>query len=246
FDEGQMKVGRRLAVKLLNASKFALGFPEAEPGPVTEPVDQALLARLAAVVDEATAAFEAYDYTRALERTESFFWSFCDDYIELVKGRAYGEDAVAAASANRALRIALDALLRLFAPVLPFVTEEVWSWWQEGSVHVQAWPTSAPLREASGREAYDRGSQPLDALDIAAAVLERVRGEKSRAKTSMKTPVLALHAVGTAQELALLSQVEADLRNACLIRSLTTEESGDAFDVPRIELGDPPPKVARS
>ena len=246
FDEGQMKVGRRLAVKLLNASKFALGFPEAEPGPVTEPVDQALLARLAAVVDEVTAAFEAYDYTRALERTESFFWSFCDDYIELVKGRAYGEDAVAAASANRALRMSLDVLLRLFAPVLPFATEEVWSWWQDGSVHAQAWPTSAPLREASGREAYDRSNQPLDALDIAAAVLERVRGEKSRAKTSMKTPVLALHAVGTAQELALLGQVEADLRNACLIESLTTEESGAAFDAVRIELGDPPPKVARS
>ncbi len=240
FDEGQMKVGRRLAVKLLNASKFALGFPEAEPGPVTEPVDQALLARLAAVVDEATAAFEAYDYTRALERTESFFWSFCDDYIELVKGRAYGEDAAAAASANRALRIALDALLRLFAPVLPFVTEEVWSWWQEGSVHAQAWPASAPLREAGGEV------PAADCLGVAGTVLERVRGEKSRAKTSMKTPVLALHAVGTAQDLALLAQVEADLRNACLIESLTTQETGGAFEVSRIELGEAPPKVARS
>ncbi|TAL21777.1 MAG: valine--tRNA ligase, partial [Frankiales bacterium] len=237
FDEGQMKVGRRLAVKLLNASKFALGFPEAAAGPVTEPVDRALLARLAAVVEEATTAFDGYDYTRALERTESFFWSFCDDYIELVKGRAYGEDAAAAASANRALRLALDTLLRLFAPFLPFVTEEVWSWWKEGSVHAQPWPDAAEVRAAAGA-----APDGLDPLDLAAVVLERVRGEKSRAKVSMKTPVLALHATGSAEELAVLAQVETDLRNSCLIESLTTEDGDAGFEVTRIELGDPPPK----
>ncbi len=237
FDEGQMKVGRRLAVKLLNASKFALGFPEADAGEVTEPVDQALLARLAAVVDEATTAFDSYDYTRALERTESFFWSFCDDYIELVKGRAYGEDAAAAASANRALRLALDTLLRLFAPVLPFVTEEVWSWWKEGSVHAQPWPDAAEVRAAAGPT-----NGGIDPLDLAATVLERVRGEKSRAKVSMKTPVLVLHATGSAAELATLAQVETDLRNSCLIEELTTESADGGFAVARIELGDPPPK----
>jgi valyl-tRNA synthetase len=238
FDEGQMKVGRRLAVKLLNASKFALGFPEASSGPVTEPVDQALLTRLADVVDEATKAFEAYDYTRALERTEDFFWSFCDDYIELVKGRAYGEGPEAD-SANRALRLALDVLLRLFAPVLPFATEEVWSWWKQGSVHVQEWPSAAPLREAAGER------RALDPLEYAAKVLERVRGEKSRAKTSMKTPVLVLHATGTPHELDVLAGLEQDLRNACLIEQLTTEETSEPFEVVRIELGEAPPKQAR-
>ena len=245
FDEGQMKVGRRLAVKLLNASKFAVAFPVAGAGPVTEAVDRALLGRLADVVDEAGAAFEAYDYTRALERTEAFFWSFCDDYIELVKGRAYAEGP-AADSANRALRLSLDVLLRLFAPVLPFVTEEVWSWWKDGSVHAQAWPTSAPLREASGTQPTARNERPLDALDVAATVLERVRGAKSRAKTSMKTPVLELHAVGTAVELDLLALVAEDLRNACLIQSLTTEESTDTFDAVRIELGEAPPKQPKA
>ncbi|CAN5126247.1 valine--tRNA ligase [soil metagenome] len=244
FDEGQMKVGRRLAVKLLNASKFALSFPEAPAGPVTEPVDRALLGRLADVVDEATSAFEAYDYTRALERTEAFFWSYCDDYIELVKGRAYSEGPQAD-SANRALRMSLDVLLRLFAPVLPFATEEVWSWWQDGSVHAQSWPTSAPLREASGTQPLARNDRPLDALDVAGTVLERVRGAKSRAKTSMKTPVVELHAVGGAFELALLASVADDLRNSCLIESLTTQESGESFDAVRIELGEAPPKQAR-
>jgi valyl-tRNA synthetase len=242
FDEGQMKVGRRLAVKLLNASKFALSFPEADAGPVTEPLDRALLGRLADVVDEATVAFEASDYTRALERTEAFFWSYCDDYIELVKGRAYGADVAAAASASRALRMSLDVLLRLFAPVLPFATEEVWSWWRDGSVHRQPWPTSPPLRVAGGTQASARGERPQDVLDVAAVVLERVRGEKSRAKTSMKTPVLALHATGFPDALARLDQVAEDLRNACLIDALTSEATDGPFAVATIELGEAPPK----
>ncbi len=95
FEEGQMKIGRRLATKLLNASRFALNLG---PDPrdansatmPTSPLDRALLAGLAGLVDEATASFEQFDYARALERTESFFWPFCDDYLELVKNRAYG------------------------------------------------------------------------------------------------------------------------------------------------------------
>jgi valyl-tRNA synthetase len=246
-----MKVGRRLAVKLLNASKFALAFgevdgPEAEPGQVTEPVDRALLGRLADVVDEATAAFDASDYTRALERTEAFFWSYCDDYIELVKGRAYGTDLDPAASANRALRMSLDVLLRLFAPVLPFATEEVWSWWRDGSVHAQPWPSSAPLRQASGTSPSARNERPQDVLDVAAVVLERVRGEKSRAKTSMKTPVLALHATGSADDITRLNEVAEDLRNACLIDVLTGEAADGPFTVATIELGEAPAKPTRS
>ena len=236
FDEGQMKVGRRLALKLLNASKFALAFPEAAEGPVTEPLDRALLARLGTVVEEATRAFEAWDYARALELTESFFWSFCDDYIELVKGRAYGEGAQAE-SASRALRTALDALLRLFAPVLPFATEEVWSWWREGSVHAQAWPTPD---EVTG--ALSAPGEP-DLLPRAARVLSEVRKAKSQAKTSQRTPVLALAVTGRAEDYA---DVEADLRNAAVVTGAVTYAEGgdDAPEVARVELGEAPPKAA--
>src|SRR5207249_2615472 len=145
FDTNQMKVGRRLAMKVLNASKFTLSAAEPK-GPITWAVDRAMLRSLASLVTEATEAFEAYDYARVLQRTETFFWRFCDDYLELVKGRRYGEQgSEAAGSANAALAAALSVLLRLFAPFLPFVTEEVWSWWQEGSIHAAAWPAPAEL-----------------------------------------------------------------------------------------------------
>ncbi len=133
FSEDQMKVGRRLATKLLNVTKFVLGFlgdgTAPDPAAVGEPVDRGMLALLDATIAEATTAFEGFDYARALERTETFFWWFCDDYVELVKGRAYGgRGPDGAASATAALAIALAALQRLLAPMLPFATEEAWSW----------------------------------------------------------------------------------------------------------------------
>ena len=221
FDEGQMKVGRRLAVKLLNASKFALAFPEAAPGPVTELVDRALLARLATVVDEATGAFEAYDYTRALERTEAFFWSFCDDYIELVKTRAYAGGA-ADESASRTLRLALDVLLRLFAPVLPFATEEVWSWWRPGSVHSQSWPDAQVLRDVGGE-----GGDPA-LLTVAGEVLSQIRKEKSTNKVSMRAEVDRVEVRAVPERAARVRQAEADLRGAGVAACFEVVEVADA------------------
>ena len=151
FDAGQLKVGRRLAIKILNAARFAL--MQADPrGPITEPLDRGMLSSLSLLVRESTDQLEAYDYARVLERTERFFWSFCDDYLELVKARRYGDFTLdGAASAHSAMQVALSTILRLFAPYLPFVTEEVWSWWRPGSIHQAAWPTSdevvAPIGE---------------------------------------------------------------------------------------------------
>jgi valyl-tRNA synthetase len=228
FDEGQMKVGRRLAIKVLNASKFVLSRLGPE-GDVTAPLDKAMLAGLASLVDEATAAFEGYDYARALERAEGFFWSFCDDYLELVKGRAYGGQGEAgAASANRALTLALSTLLRLFAPFLPFVTEEVWSWWKEGSVHRATWPASAELRGPAGNE-----PQPL-VLEVAAAVLGEVRKAKTVAQASMRAEVARAVVRDSAERLAALAGAAHDVRDAGRIAELVTEES-ETFSV-EVEL----------
>ncbi len=222
YDVGQMKIGRRLAIKLLNASKFVLGQGATVPADlsvVTEPLDRALLASLARVVDDATAAFDDYNYARALEVTETFFWSFCDDYLELVKDRAYGSRGVEAAdSAKATLAVTLSVIVRLFAPVLPFVSEEVWSWWQPGTVHRAPWPTTAELDGATG---------DADVVGDVAVVLSALRKVKSEAKVSMKTPVLSAVVSGAPLAVARARATADDLAAAGVIEQLSFLETDD-------------------
>ena len=184
----QIKIGRRLAIKVLNAAKFVLSFPAAEGAEITHAVDASMLATLDGVIAEATKALEAYDHARALEVTEQFFWTFCDDYLELVKERAYDRTDVGQPSAALALRIALSSLLRLLAPVLVFATEESWSWFNEGSVHTAPWP--APLG-SDGDPAV---------LAAASAALIGIRRAKTEAKASQKTPVARATVDGTGRD----------------------------------------------
>ncbi len=203
LDEGQMKIGRKLATKLLNATKFVLSFgePPTTAAP-TEAIDLAMLARLDQVVTDATTAFEGFDYARALELVEGFFWWFCDDYVELVKGRAYnGHDEAPRDSALAALRTALHTVHRLFAPFLPFVTDEVWSWWQSGSVHAQTWPIAGSHGDAS-------------MLEPVGEVLAAIRRAKTEAKASQKAAVSLAVVGGPAAVLPLVQSAELDLRNA--------------------------------
>jgi valyl-tRNA synthetase len=214
FDPAQIKVGRRLATKLLNASKFALGLGAADAlrNPVTEPLDRAVLARLAAVVTTATTAFEAYQHTDALQATEAFFWTFCDDYIELVKDRAYSAGA-GGDSARATLAAGLSVLLRLFAPFLPYATEEIWSWWRYGSVHRSTWPTRYELTRAA-----PDGDATL--LDLAGEALRQVRRAKSDRKLSMKAEVPLAEALGPAALLDRLALIDGDLKSAGRIGKL--------------------------
>ncbi|MDP9329181.1 MAG: valine--tRNA ligase [Actinomycetota bacterium] len=234
FDEQQMKVGRRLAIKILNASRFALSM-ETAPGEITHAVDRSMLAALQGVVSEATAAFENYDHARALDVTEQFFWAFTDDYLELVKPRAYGAHGdEGAASAVAALRAALDVLLRLFAPFLPYVTEEVWSWWRQGSVHRASWPRAAELVAIHG--GADRAT-----YEVAADVLSAVRKEKALQKVSLKTPCSRVVVRDTPARLALLEASTNDLKEAGNIEALDVSEASE-FSVETV-LAPPAPAV---
>ena len=231
YDTGQMKVGRRLAIKILNASKFALSFGEVDgdlAAAVVNPLDKAMLAALADVVEKATAGFEGWDHTRCLEVTESFFWTFCDDYLELVKDRAYGGRGEAeAASARAALRLALGVVLRLFAPLLPYVTEEVWSWWHEGSVHRAPWPTTADLPVTGGDPVL------LTALGEALAGIRKV---KSEAKVGMRAEVAAATLAGPAGWTDLVRAAESDLRAAGRVTGSITYAEDDVVEVRGAEL----------
>ena len=219
FDESQMKIGRRLAIKVLNASRFALGFvgddaavDTAAASEVTAPLDRSMLAGLAHLVDECTRAFDAFDYARAIERAESWFWSFCDDYLELVKGRAYSGDR----SAAGALRLALETQLKMFAPFLPYATEEVWSWWREGSIHRSSWPDGAAISEAAG------DGDPL-VLATASWVLGEIRKAKTEAKRSMRAEVNGVVIRDTAERIVALRLAADDVRGAGRVGALEVE-----------------------
>jgi valyl-tRNA synthetase len=229
FEPGQMKVGRRLAIKILNAARFAL--MQAEPrGPITEPLDRGMLTALADLVERCTKNFEEYDYAGALQQTEKFFWEFCDDYLELVKGRRYGDfGSEAAASANSAMLVALSTLLRLFAPFLPFVTEEVWSWWRPGSVHTAKWPAAAEVVAPIG--GADTGA--LEVVEATQGALADVR----RIKSLLKKPTKAvINKAVLPAAFSGLGPAVRDFQAATHIRGLTF---GDVTE-PQLEFAEEP------
>ena len=218
FSEDQMKVGRKLATKLLNLTKFVLGAAASETTNVdAQPkdlVDQAMLVRLAEVVDAATVALEQFDYARALERTEAFFWWFCDDYVELVKTRAYGETQDSS-SARVSLHRALNIVQRLLAPMLPFATEEVWSWWQSGSIHRAPWPTT--VETLAG---FTAAPDAVDDLDAICTVLGVIRRTKTEAKVSQRAEVAKLVVTAEAKTVSMLQANLLDLRNAGSLQAI--------------------------
>jgi valyl-tRNA synthetase len=223
LDEGQMKIGRKLGIKLLNASKFVLANVAAQPvgiAAVTDPVDRSLLASLADVVAEVTTAFDGFDAARALERTEAGVWGFCDDYLELVKSRAYGTlGDERAASARASLRAALSVILRLFAPTLPYVTEEIWSWWQEGSIHLAPWPTVDDLTNG--------GSGDPALWTAASDVLRSIRRAKTEAGRNMRAGIATLTIADDADRLDLLRAAADDLTAAGTVTEMTFVASTD-------------------
>ena len=251
FEEAQMKIGRRLAMKLLNASKFALSMTEdaglcLDPAKVTTALDRAVIARLNEVITAATEAFERYDHTRALEQTESFFWDFCDNYLELVKDRAHNFsgswESELQDSARTALAIVVDNVTRLLAPFLPYAAEEVWSWYRTGSVHTAPWPqVTSALKQAAGQ---------AQLLELAGDTLSVLRKVKSEAKVGQRTPfeqVTIVYADDWSAE--NLPAVRADLDAAAsltgTVKVQVNKESDLQVTTQDAVLGTPPPKKVR-
>ena len=266
YDEGQMKIGRRLAIKLLNASKFVLNLGATEKSVITSQaqgrvltnaLDRSLLVRLAYLVEEATAAFEKYEYARALQIAESFFWSFTDDFVELIKDRAYGaRGETEQASVLAALATTLDALLRLFAPFLPFVTEEIWSWWRAGSVHRAPWPQALPVLEGALLADYsannptagisaqwvladvnpDQIENLKQILPDVAEALGRLRKEKSDRKVKQRAEVKTAQVNAPTQKLGRITLGLDDLKAAANAHELVFVESEGELTVSGFEL----------
>jgi valyl-tRNA synthetase len=225
----QIKIGRRLAIKVLNAAKFTYSYelPSGDHS-ITNPLDIDMLAELSVVVTTATKAFTDFDHARALESTEQFFWTFCDDYLELVKERAYGSSTPQGqASAVLALREAIEVLMRLFAPFLPFATEEVWSWTHETSVHTARWPI--PM-----------DAEPTGLLGAVGTALIGIRRAKTDAKASQKTHVTSATITAPASTLALIGKSTEDLKAVGRIEALTLVE-GETFSVTDIVLAEQEP-----
>lgn len=223
----QVKIGRRLAIKVLNAAKFVLSFPAPVDARITHDLDASMLATLDGVIRDATRAFEAFDHARALEITESFFWTFCDDYLELVKERAYNQTDSGQASAALALRLALSSLLRLLAPVLAFAAEEAWSWFEEGSIHTAQWP-----------EPLGIDGDPT-VLRVVGEALIGIRRAKTEAKASQKTPVDSITLSGPDATIAALRSAEGDLKAVGRIENVSYVQA-DSFSVIDIELAPAP------
>ncbi|NRA02375.1 MAG: valine--tRNA ligase [Myxococcales bacterium] len=244
FDPNVIKIGRRLAMKIFNASRFVLmqldrvGESAYAIGPeaIREPLDLAFVTRLRGVVERATAAMDGIDLAVGLATIEELFWRFCDDYLELVKIRSYlEEDLPARRSAIATLRLALESFLRLFAPYLPFVTEEVWSWRfaETGgtrSVHLTSWPSPHET------EAVPKTSD--EAFTCAVEVLQQIRSAKTQAKKSLRWPVVSLEIQGPDAPRAALAAVLDDVRHAGAVEAAARVElldgpapAGERFSV---------------
>ncbi|MCL5048607.1 MAG: valine--tRNA ligase [Firmicutes bacterium] len=236
FDEQQMKIGRRLSIKILNATKFILtriNSPELQNFDMTQqttytPIDQAIHYALTDLIEETTKSFEEYDHAKALDTTERFFWYFCDDYLELSKIRTYDvSNPSSSLSAIKTLEIALSVLLRLFAPFLPFVTEEVWSWWHKTSIHTSNWPTISEIVDDSitNSSIHDDTENAKKLIGITSEVLEKIRKKKSEEKLSMRAQVEEVIISGPYQMIALIKLSQDDLVAAGNVKKITYHET---------------------
>ena len=247
FEEQVFKIGKRLVTKLFNAGKFVLS-QDAERHPIVNELDRAFVAELRKLVAEASSAFDEFEYAKALMATEQFFWSsFTDSFLELTKARSRGDLGTEAdrGSAVAALRLGLDVLLRLFAPVLPYITEEVWSWTfaaerGQPSIHKAPWPKVEELA------AIPAPNDP-SSFDLAVAAIAVINKKKSDEGVSVGRVTEHLVLAANEATLARVEQVIGDVAGAarCEAHELRPKaDLGDGvFEVLEARFAEKPPKA---
>jgi len=226
FEESVFSIGKKLVTKLFNASKFVMmqiqEFSDLSSADITQPIDKAYADELRQLIEISTKQFEKFEYASVLEKTETSFWQFCDHYIELVKGRAYREeDIVKKRSAMATLEWALSVYLRLFAPFLPTITEEVWSWkfQKDGlSIHKESWPSITEIEAVDVPE--------VDGIVAhAIGILSQIRTAKTQAQKNMKHPVSSLTITCTPQVEPVMALIKEDLERAGSIEVYTVKSN---------------------
>lgn len=243
YDEQVFRVGKKLVTKLFNASKFVLmrieGVDTELLGPqsVSEESDRAVIAELRPLLERVTKSFAAFDYAQALALTEDFFWrTFCDNYLELAKARTYDEGrSPGRISACATLRLLHRAVLRMFAPFVPYITEEVWSWAyaqdadMRSSVHLSPWPSEVELA------AIAPPSDP-ESWGLAVLVMDAVRRAKAEANLSMAAPVARISLSGSEETQRALEPLLDDIRRMLKITSSAWETAEPAEGAVSVRL----------
>ena len=223
YQEKDLVTGKKLVTKLINASKFIfmnLSDYKGQKPKKLEPLDELFLKELNYTIKEATKDFEGYQYSNAKTDIENFFWKdFADNYVEIVKNRIYNGKGNEKISAQYTLYNSFLTILKMFAPFIPFITEEIYQeYYKKGqrtepltnspksqinektkSIHLCEWPKSEKKEEKKS-ETYN----------LLLETIGKIRQEKSIAKKSMKAPIILTL---EKKDRKILNEVEQDLKS---------------------------------
>ncbi|MFC1801193.1 valine--tRNA ligase [Nanoarchaeota archaeon] len=195
YQEKDLVTAQRFVTKIWNASKFVFMHLEDFKGKKPKNLkvmDKWLLSKLSQVIKSSTASFEKYEYSKTRAEVEQFFWhSFCDNYLEIVKDRLYNPDkrgVEARESAQYGLYHALLNILKLIAPIMPYITEEIYHIYfaekeKEKSIHISSWP------QVDKKEVDVKAEE---AGDLAVEVISAVRKFKASKNLSLKAEISEL------------------------------------------------------
>ena len=223
YDESVFLIGNKLVTKLYNAAKFVLSHDSSETNDINE-LDASFLQDLQKLIDEVTNCYDKFEFAQALQLSEEFFWNiYTDNYIELVKKRVFNSEGEEKKSAVTTLRIALSVLLRIYAPVLPSITEEIWSWCfaketNTNSIHQSNWPNVLEFKKFNPPE-------NKDSLDVAIKTIRAIRKTKTANAIGLGKPVDSIKLIINTHQKDILTKIMDDVSNAAGCYNFSFESS---------------------